>query len=206
MLFRNPAMTNQNPAPSLELDAASTALVLIDLQKGILPHAQAPYDAATVLANAARLVDAFRAAKAPVVFVKVGWSADGGDALKTAVDQPRPMDKLPADWLEEPPELRSQPGDLHILKHQWGAFQGTELDLQLRRRGIRTIVLGGVASSIGVESTGRFGWELGYEMVFVEDVSSGADLDMHTNTFAKVFPRIGRVRDTAQVTDALKPR
>lgn len=202
MLFRNAIMTNANP--SLELDPASTALVLIDLQKGILPFAKAPYDAAAVLANAGKLVDAFRAAKAPIVFVKVGWSADGGDALKTPVDSSPHAGALPADWLEEPAELPSQPGDLHILKHQWGAFHGTELDLQLRRRGIRTIVLGGIASSIGVESTGRFGWELGYAMVFVEDASSNGDGDMHVNTFTKVFPRIGRVRNTAQVVDALK--
>ena len=202
MLFRNATMTNA--AVPFDLDPASTALVLIDLQKGILPFAKAPYDAAAVLANAGRLVDAFRAAKAPVVFVKVGWSSDFGDALKTPVDEGRDMNALPADWLQEPAELPSRPGDLHVLKHQWGAFHGTDLDLQLRRRGIRTIVLGGIASSIGVESTGRFGWELGYAMVFVEDASSNGDGDMHVNTFTKVFPRIGRVRDTAQVVAALK--
>jgi nicotinamidase-related amidase len=195
-------MTNA-PLP-LELDPATTALVLIDLQKGILPFAKAPYDAAAVLASAGKLVEAFRAAKAPIVFVKVGWSADGGDALKTPVDNVAHAGELPADWLEEPEQLRSQPGDLHVLKHQWGAFHGTDLDLQLRRRGIRTIVLGGIASAIGVESTGRFGWELGYAMVFVEDASSNGDGDMHVNTFTKVFPRIGRVRDTAQVVAALK--
>ncbi len=201
MLDRNPAMTNATP--TLKLDPATTALVLIDLQQGILPYATAPYDAATVLANARRLVDACRAAKSPVVFVKVGFSADGGDALKSPVDAPNPRGPAPDNWLAEPPELPSLPGDLHILKRQWGAFHGTELDLQLRRRGIRTIVLGGIATSIGVESTGRFAWELGYDVVFVEDASSNGDGAMHENSFTKVFPRIGRVRSTVDVLAAL---
>ncbi len=201
MLFRNLAMTNALP---LKLDAATTALVLIDLQQGILAYARAPYDAAAVLANAAPLAAAFRAAKAPVVLVKVGFSADGGDALKATVDAPNPPGAPPANWLADTPELPPQPGDIHILKRQWGAFHGTELDLQLRRRGIRTIVLAGIATSIGVESTARFAWELGYDIVFAEDATSGPDAAMHANSFEKVFPRLGRVRKTAEVLAALE--
>ena len=194
-------MTNANP---LQLDAATTALVLIDLQQGIVPYAKAPYDGAAVLARAAPLAQAFRAAKSPVVLVKVGWSADGGDALKQAVDAPSPAHALPDNWLDDTPELPSQPGDIHILKRQWGAFHGTELDLQLRRRGIRTLVLAGIATSIGVESTARVAWELGYEIVFAEDATSGPDAAMHANSFDNVFPRIGRVRKTADVLAALR--
>ena len=200
MLFRNLAMTNAVP---LKLDAASTALVLIDLQQGILAYAKAPHDGASVLAQAVRLAAAFRAAKAPVVRVKVGFSADGGDALKAIVDAPNPPGAPPADWMADPAELPSQPGDIPIVKRQWGAFHGTELDLQLRRRGIRTIVLAGIATSIGVESTARFAWELGYDIVFAEDATSGPDATMHANSFEKVFPRLGRVRKTAQVLAAL---
>ena len=196
-------MTNATAHAPMILDPRTTALVLIDLQQGILGYAKAPYDAAAVLARAAALVDAFRAAGAPVVRVKVGWSADGGDALKVPVDAPNPAHALPADWLDDPAELPHQPGDIAILKRQWGAFHGTDLDLQLRRRGIRTIVLGGIATSIGVESTARFAWELGYEIVFAEDITSGPDAAMHANSFEKVFPRLGRVRTTADVLAAL---
>ena len=201
MLFRKPRMTNATP---LQLDAATTALVLIDLQQGIVPYAKAPYDGAAVLAHAAPLARAFRAARSPVVLVKVGFSADGGDALKALVDAPNPPGAPPANWLDDTAELPSQPGDIHILKRQWGAFHGTELDLQLRRRGIRTIVLAGIATSIGVESTARFAWELGYDIVFAEDATSGPDAAMHANSFEKVFPRLGRVRKTADVLAALK--
>jgi len=201
MLFRNPVMTSSSP---LELQAATTALVLIDLQQGILPYAQAPYDAAAVLARAVALAAAFRAARSPVVRVKVGFSADGGDMLKAAVDAPNPPGPPPANWLDDAPELPLQAGDIAIVKRQWGAFHGTELDLQLRRRGIRTIVLAGIATSIGVESTARNAWELGYDIVFAEDATSGPDAGMHANSFGKVFPRIGRVRTTADVLAALK--
>jgi nicotinamidase-related amidase len=194
-------MTNATP---LKLDAATTALVLIDLQQGILPYAKAPYDSAAVLANAAPLAAAFRAAKALVVLVKVGFSADGGDVLKASVDTPNPPGAPPANWLDDAPELPAQPGDIHILKRQWGAFHGTELDLQLRRRGISAIVLAGIATSIGVESTARNAWELGYDIVFAEDATSGPDAGMHANSFEKIFPRIGRVRRTADVLSALK--
>jgi nicotinamidase-related amidase len=188
----------------MKLDAATTALVLIDLQQGILPYAKAPYDAAAVLAHAVPLADAFRARRSPVVLVKVGFSPDGGDQLKAPVDSPNPPGPAPAHWLADAPELPPQPGDIHILKRQWGAFHGTELDLQLRRRGIRTLVLAGIATAFGVESTARFAWELGYELVFVEDATSGQDAGMHANSFGKVFPRIGRVRRTAQVLAALE--
>ncbi len=202
MLFRNAAMTNATP---LELDAATTALVLIDLQQGILPFAKAPYDGAAVLAKAMPLAEAFRARKSPVVLVKVGFSADGGDVLRSVVDAPNPAGAPPANWLDQPSELPTVPGDIHIVKRQWGAFHGTELDLQLRRRGIRTIVLAGIATAIGVESTARFAWELGYQIVFAEDATSGPDADMHANSFGKVFPRLGRVRTTAEVLAALQP-
>jgi nicotinamidase-related amidase len=187
----------------LELDPASTALVLIDLQQGILPYAQAPYDGAAVIASAVPLAAAFHARQAPVVRVKVGFSADGGDRLKAIVDAPNPPGAPPSNWLDDPSELPTQPGDIAIVKRQWGAFHGTELDLQLRRRGIRTIVLAGIATAVGVESTARVAWELGYDIVFAEDATSGPDAAMHANSFGKVFPRLGRVRTSAQVLAAL---
>src|ERR1700712_2354804 len=104
-------MTHATP---LELDPATTALVLIDLQQGILPYAKAPYDAAAVLAHAAPLAVAFRAAGSPVVLVKVGFSADGGDGLKAIVDAPNPPGAPPANWLADTAELPPQPGDIHI--------------------------------------------------------------------------------------------
>ncbi len=204
MLNRNPAMTpDTTSATPLKLDPRTTALVTIDLQQGILGLAKGPYDAATVLANAGALMAAFRAARAAVVRVKVGFAPDFADRLQQPCDAPNPVGALPADWMDDPRELPAQPGDIHVLKRQWGAFHGTDLDLQLRRRGIRTIVLGGISTPFGVESTARFAWELGYEIVFAEDLSSAALAEQHHHAFRHVFPRLGRTRTTAEIVAAI---
>ena len=189
-----------------KLDPRTTALVLIDLQQGILPFAQGPYSGAEVLAKGAALAARFRAVGAAVVLVRVGWAPDFADALKQPVDRPSPLPPggLPAHWWDIPTELATVPGDILVVKRQWGAFYGTDLDLQLRRRGIKTIVLAGIATSIGVESTARNAWELGYDIVFAEDATSGPDAGTHANSFEKIFPRLGRVRKTADVLAALK--
>jgi nicotinamidase-related amidase len=186
------------------LDPRTTALVLIDLQKGILPLAKAPCSAEAVLANAVLLAQAFRAARAAVVRVRVGFAPDFADRLAPPVDAPSPPSALPPDWMDDPAELPAHPGDIAIVKHQWGAFYGTDLDLQMRRRGIRTLVVGGISTPFGVESTARDAWERGYQLVLPEDLSSAGALEPHRNAFIAIFPRIARVRSTAQVLAALE--
>ncbi|ATM95680.1 nicotinamidase/isochorismatase family protein [Yersinia frederiksenii] len=189
----------------MKLDAKTTALVLIDLQQGILPFAKAPYSAEQVIATNARLADKFRKSGAAVVFVRVGWSNSFADALKQPVDQPSPTPAggLPASWWTFPEELAVTDGDINVIKHQWGAFYGTDLDLQLRRRGIKTIVLAGIATNIGVESTARTAWELGYELVIAEDGCSTASTEMQQFAVNNIFPRISRVRSSGEILAAL---
>ncbi len=91
-------------------------------------------------------------------------------------------------------------GDLTILKRQWGAFTGTELDLQLRRRGVKTIVLAGIATNFGVESTARSAWELGYDLVLVEDACTSLDADLHRIAIDKILPRISRIVTADSIT------
>ncbi|MGL6019251.1 MAG: isochorismatase family protein, partial [Gibbsiella quercinecans] len=93
--------------------------------------------------------------------------------------------------------------DILITKRQWGAFYGTELDLQLRRRGIKTLVLGGISTNIGVESTARAAWEHGYELVIAEDMCSAQSAEMHQFAFDHIFPRLARVRSTSEILAAL---
>ena len=188
----------------LTLMPARTALVVIDLQRGIAEATTAPHPASDVVAHAAAVAVALRAAGGTVVLVHVTPSADGRDALRPQTDtpawQPGPR---PADWAAIVPELGSAPGDVVITKRQWGAFYGTELDLQLRRRGIDTILLAGISTNVGVESTARDAYERGYEQVFVEDAMAARSPDEHAHTVRTVFPRIGRVRSTAQVLAAI---
>ncbi|KOG56927.1 MULTISPECIES: hydrolase [Streptomyces] len=178
-----------------------TALVLIDLQKGILGLPTAK-PSAGVLAQGIALAEAFRAHRLPVVLVKVAWSPDGGDLPTANVDRPGPAAAPPAAFSEIPAELAAL-GDVVVTKRHWGAFTGTELDLQLRRRGIHRIVLGGISTSVGVESTARTAWELSYDLVFPEDATADIDADSHAHTFGKIFPRIGKVSTTDEVIAAL---
>lgn len=186
-----------------KLDPQQTALVLIDLQKGIAAFAGGPHTWQEVTERAGRLAARFRALGATVALVRVGFSADGRDALRPLADQMPPSREVPADWLEYVEELNAGDGDIHIIKRQWGAFYGTELELQLRRRGIKQIVLAGVSTNIGVESTARNAFELGFQQVLVEDAMSAANAEHHRFAVENIFPRLGRVRSTEQVLAAL---
>jgi len=114
------------------------------------------------------------------------------------------MGSLPPEWMDLIPELDRQPGDIVVIKRQWGAFYGTDLDLHLRRRRISTIVLCGVATEFGVESTARDAYERGFEQVFAEDAMTSRTTESHTNAIANIFPRMGRVRSTAEIVAALR--
>jgi nicotinamidase-related amidase len=188
----------------LVLDAKRTAVVVIDLQKGIVGVAGDPHSTATVIANCARLLAVARGKGAQAVLVHVGGTADGADRLHSTVDSPMRGAAPPAaDWSDLIPELQRQAGDVAILKRQWGAFYGTDLDLQLRRRGLTTIVLCGIATEFGVESTARDAYERGYEIVFAEDAMTGFSEASHANAVERIFPRIGRVRRTDEIVGAL---
>lgn len=191
-------------ADALSLDPKQTALVLIDLQGGILGRQTAPHSAREVLAQSVRLAERFRSTGGLVVLVRVSFSPDGGDRLTPPTDDPPPPAAAPAGWDEISPALGRDPKDIVITKRQWGAFYGTQLDLQLRRRGIKTIVIGGIATNFGVESTARDAFELGYGLVFVEDAMAGLSAEAHSFAISTIFPRIGRVRSTEQVMSALR--
>lgn len=182
-----------------QLDPRTTALVLIDLQAGIVPFAKGPYTGEEVVTRAARLVSRCRDTGTLVVRVSVGFAPDFADALKQPVDQPNSARTLPENWWADPEELPTAANDVRITKRQWGAFYGTELDLQLRRRGIRDIILGGISTNIGVESTARSAFEHGYGLVLVEDAMSSHEATHHRFAVESIFPRLGRVRSTEAV-------
>ena len=190
---------------SLTLDPRSCALVLIDLQKGILGVPLAPYSAAQIVENGVALGRRFNDAGGTVVLVNVAFASDSADRLKQEVDAPTPAPTggMPAEWSEFAPEVGSLQADVVITKRQWSAFYGTELDLQLRRREIKTIVLGGVATNFGVESTARDAWQHNYSVVIAEDACSSMGADLHQFAMEKVLRRVARVRSTAAILAGL---
>ena len=185
------------------LDPETTALVLIDLQRGIVAMPAQPHAAGEVIANAVRLAEQFRSAGAPVILVHVVTRPDGSDRLQLEVDEPVQRRQMPPDFATIVPELATSDRDIVIGKRQWGAFYGTDLDLQLRRRGVRTIVLGGISTNYGVESTARDAYERNYGIVFVEDAMSARSAEDHAFALTRIFPRIGRVASTSDVLAAL---
>ncbi len=186
----------------LQLQPHRTALVVIDLQKGIAARPARPYPADTVIRNASLLAAAFRNHAMPVFLVHVAGSPE--IALKADSDEPfvRPS-PLPDGWSDFVPEIGRQSSDIVITKNQWGAFYGTDLELQLRRRGLDTIVLCGIATDYGVESTARFAYEYGFRQVFAEDAMTSSTEEQHRVAVRFIFPRMGRVRTTRQILDAL---
>jgi nicotinamidase-related amidase len=186
---------------SLTLPPKSTALVLIDLQKGITSFPTEPHSSAEIVRNAKNLAERFRNLSAAVFLVRVAFPI-GEAALKLITDVQSPLPATePEGWLEPAVEPRSQ--DVLILKRHWGAFYGTELDLQLRRRHIETIVLGGIATNFGVESTARNAYEFGYHLVFAEDAMGSFIRANHEFAIQNIFRRLGRVRATEEILQAL---
>ncbi|MEX3839290.1 isochorismatase family protein [Paraburkholderia sp. BR10882] len=186
---------------ALSLNARTTALVMIDLQHGIVGRQIAPHSGAQVVANAKPLADALRAKGGTVVWVHVLLNellALPADAPGRTPDTP----PAPAEASELVPEIGAQPEDVIVAKRQWGAFYGTNLEQQLRRRGIDTIVIGGIATNFGVESTARAAFDLGFKLVFVEDATSGLNEEMHHFSFEKLFRRMGHVRSTQETIAA----
>src|SRR5580658_6601256 len=187
--------------PELQLNPKKTALVLIDLQNAIVGINPVPHTASQVIENSKKLADAFRVHGAPVVYVRV----DLNDFMKLPVDQPynRGDEPVPAGASEITPSAGFQHDDILVTKRHWGAFAGTDLEQQLKSRGIDTVVLTGISTNGGVESTARQGTGLGFAFVLVEDACSSQTAEHHRFAIENVFPRLTRVRSTDEVLASL---
>jgi nicotinamidase-related amidase len=177
--------------PLTQLDP-SAALIVIDLQKGIVGRATA-HPTAEIVGRSAELARAFRRRGLPVVLVNVtavpAGRTDGGPHHFT----------FPEGWAELVPELEAQAGDVLISKQSPGAFLGTALDETLRRHGVTQVFLTGIATSIGVESTARSARDLGYNVVFVVDAMTDMSAENHRHCVEKIFPRFGETDTTEAV-------
>ena len=175
-----------------------TALVFIDLQQGIglLERKAAPHPIGEVVRQCSELADRFRKAGTTIVYVRV----NPADMVKLITDAPsRALSSAISTTHELLPEAGKQPADVLITKRHWSAFLNTDLEKELRTRGVQTIVIGGVATNFGVESTARDAAGLGFNIIFVEDAMTSISVETHQFAVNIVFPRIGRVRKAAEV-------
>ncbi len=177
----------------------NTALVVVDLQKGIiaLPTIHPMGD---VIERARALADAFRERGLPVALVNVAGGAPG------RTEQPRPATPRPEGWMDLVPELNRQPDDIVVTKHSWGAFATTDLETQLRARGVTQVVIVGVATGTGVEATARQAYEQGFNVTLAIDAMTDMRLEAHDYSIRNVFPRLGETGTSQDIIDLLPAR
>jgi nicotinamidase-related amidase len=175
------------------------ALIVIDLQKGFvsLPTVH-PFG--EIVRAAATLADAFRRLRLPVVLVNVDGSAPGRTEQRH-----RTTDFAPG-WSDLVPELKRQPDDYVVTKRTRGAFTNTGLEAHLKRQGVTQVVISGVSTSAGVESTARHASELGFHVVLAVDAMTDMDADVHTNSVTRIFPKLGETGTTSEIIDLLQTR
>ena len=169
-----------------------TALIVVDLQKGIvdLPFVH-PVD--SVIARARALADAFRQRGLPVVLVNVAGSAPG------RTEQPHRTITRPDGWADLIPDLDRQPGDIVVTKRTWGAFASTDLEAQLRASGVTQVVIAGVATGTGVEATARQAYEQGFNVTLAVDAMTDRRPEAHDYSLKSVFPRLGETGTSREI-------
>jgi nicotinamidase-related amidase len=177
----------------------NTALIIVDLQKGIigLPTLQPIGD---VVGQACALVAAFRERGLPVVLVNVAGGAPG------RTEQPRQTGPRPEGWTDLIPELNQQASDIVVTKRTWGAFASTDLEAQLKTRGVTQVVIAGVATGTGVEATARQAFEQGFNVTLAVEAMTDVRAEAHDYSIKNVFPRLGETGTSQEIIDLLPTR
>jgi nicotinamidase-related amidase len=186
---------------TLGLDPRSTALLLIDPQNWTLGMPIQPHPRHELVQRAVALTKALRSAGGTIILTQAAFSEGYPDMIRTPVDVELrvPEGGIPTASLAFDDAIETTGYDVAITKRQWSAFHGTELDLQLRRRNIATVLIGGVMTNFGVESTARDAWQHNYSTIVVEDLCSSLADDMHRFSVEKILPRVARVRSLNNV-------
>lgn len=190
--------------PSLDLVRSQTALVLVDIQNFTVAMDTQPHTGRQVLERAAAVAAACRRKGVQVVLVRVESGPGNVLSLTPRLDaEPTPW-TLPAGAHDFPSELAVDPSDVVVTKYNWGGFHGTDLDIQLRRRGITTLLTGGLVTNIGLDTTMRQAHERGYDQVVMTDVCGAFSQGDHDYSLKSIFPRIARMRTSAEVLHELE--
>jgi ureidoacrylate peracid hydrolase len=197
------------------LDPSRACLLLFDFLEGhVNSHAATRSRYAPVLANAAALLAAARAAGAMVAYACADHRVDLGTTVRTLRDTDNRLQPVSGDshmpvivggtpQARIVGELAPQPPDYLVPKHRWSAFHGTYLDLALRARKADTLLLCGGSTDVGIAATAFAARDLDYNLVIISDACTSPEQDNHAQFMNRVFPRMARVRTTAEVLKML---
>lgn len=201
----------------VNVDPARTAVLILDLQNEVI-HEKGAFGGTgaaahaveqNVVANAARLAAAARAAGATVIHVHHQRSVgvDSGRDSKQNAPLWRNMaeaDAMGTEWSSAPHEgIEPDASDIVLHKQRVSAFFGTPLDIKLRGLGVEKVLVSGALTNLSVESTIRYGADLGYEMVLVSDACSSFDADWHRAAVEFAATHLGEVSTVDEVLAAL---
>jgi nicotinamidase-related amidase len=177
---------------SLTMVDQRTALLVVDLQEGVvgLPTV---HPAADVVGRAASLAAAFRSRQLPVVLINVAGGAPGRNEMARSTSGPRP------NWTDLVPQLQVSDDDHLVTKKRWNAFYGTSLHEYLQSADVTQVVIAGIATSIGVESTARSAYDHGYNVTLAIDAMTDLDAQAHDNSVGRVFPKLGETSTAAEL-------
>ncbi|MGG1947402.1 isochorismatase family protein [Trinickia sp. NRRL B-1857] len=177
----------------------NTALIIVDLQKGIV---DSPFihPIEGIVDRARALIDAFREHGLPVVLVNVAGVAPG------RTERPRRSESFPAGWTDFIPELDRRSGDIVVTKRTWGAFASTDLKDRLKALGVTQVVVTGVATGTGVEATARQAYEQGFNVTLALDAMTDMRPEAHDYSIKNVFPRLGETGTAQDIIDLLATR
>jgi len=181
---------------SERLDPRRTCLLLFDFLAGHVAQDEQRY--APVIANAVKLLETARARQVLIAHARADHPA-GSKALNISDAEHRPPRiTRGTPQAEIVAALAPQATDYQAPKRRWSAFHGTALDQELRARGVDTVILCGGSTEIGIASTAYAARDLGYNLVIVSDACTSPKRDLHEQLMREVFPRLARVRTTAQ--------
>lgn len=176
----------------------NTALIVIDLQNGIT-KGNFVHPLGNVVSRTRALIDLFHAKNLPVALVNVAGRPPG-----RTEQGPRSNPSFSDGWTELLPELSQQPSDIVVTKRSWGAFATTDLEPQLKARGVTQVVVTGVATSVGVEATARQAYEHGFNVTLALDAMTDLREEAHEYSIRNVFPRLGETGSTQEIISLLK--
>ena len=177
----------------------NTALIIVDLQKGIV-GLPAIHPLGAIIERARTLADTFRKRSLPVVLVNVAGGAPG------RTEQPRQTSPHPEGWTDLTPELNQRSTDILVTKRTWGAFASTDLEALLKARDVTQVVIAGVATGTGVEATARQAYEAGFNVTLALDAMTDTRPEAHDYSIRNVFPRLGETGTSQEIIDLLPTR